>query len=82
MSSATLDLGMTDSYGFKTSFNPTYEIEGSTCGWVSPHYFGIDQGPLVLMIENYRTELLWSVTKRSPYIVEGLRRAGFQQGWL
>ncbi len=60
-----LDLGMTDSYGFKTSFNPTYEVEGSHCGWVSPCYFGIDQGPLVLMIENYRTGLLWSVTKRS-----------------
>ena len=78
----TLDLGMGDSYGFKTSFNPTYEVEGSSCGWRSPYYFGIDQGPLVLMIENYRTELLWSVTKRCPFIVEGLRRAGFQQGWL
>jgi len=77
-----LDLGMADSYGFKTSFNPTYEVEERQSGWVSPHYFGIDQGPLVLMIENYRTELLWSVTKRSPYIVEGLRRAGFQGGWL
>jgi hypothetical protein len=78
----SLDLGMTDSYGFKASFNPTFEVEGSHCGWVSPYYFGIDQGPLVLMIENYRTGLLWSVTKRSPYIVEGLRRAGFQGGWL
>ena len=78
----SLDLGMTDSYGFKTSFNPTFEVEGSQCGWVSPCYFGIDQGPLVLMIENYRTGLLWSVTKRCSYIVEGLRRAGFQEGWL
>ena len=34
------------------------------------------------MIENYRTGLLWSVTKRCPYIVDGLRRAGFQNGWL
>jgi hypothetical protein len=34
------------------------------------------------MIENYRSELLWSVTKRSPSIVEGLRRAGFREGWL
>ncbi len=77
-----LDLGMLDSYGFKTSFNPTFEVEGSQCGWVSPWYFGIDQGPLILMIENYRTGLLWSVSKRSPYIVEGLRRAGFHDGWL
>ena len=78
----SLDLGMTDSYGFKTSFNPTYEVEGSPCGWVSPYYFGIDQGPLVLMIENYQTGLLWSITRRSPWIVAGLRKAGFQGGWL
>ena len=78
----SLDLGMTDSYGFKASFNPTFEVEGSKAGWVSPHYFGIDQGPLVLMIENYRTELLWSVTKRCRYMVDGLRRAGFRGGWL
>ncbi len=78
----SLDLGMTDSYGFKTSFNPTYEVEGSCCGWVSPHYFGIDQGPLVLMIENYRSGLLWSLTKRCAPIVTGLRRAGFRDGWL
>lgn len=77
-----LDLGMADSYGFKTSFNPTYQVEGSQCGWASPHYFGIDQGPLILMIENYRTGLLWSLTKRCPYIVEGLRKAGFRHGWL
>ncbi len=78
----TLDLGLMDSYGFKTSFNPTFEVEGSSCGWVSPHYFGIDQGPLVLMIENYKTGLLWSLTKRCPYITSGLRRAGFSEGWL
>lgn len=78
----SLDLGVMDSYGFKTSFNPTFEVEGSCCGWVSPHYFGIDQGPLVLMIENYRTGLLWSLTKRCPFITSGLRRAGFSEGWL
>ncbi len=77
-----LDIGMKDSYGFKASFNPTFEVERSQCGWVSPHYFGIDQGPLVLMIENYRTGLLWSITKRCPYITSGLRRAGFADGWL
>ncbi len=77
-----IDLGLSDSYGFKTSFNPTYEVEGSPFGWFSPFYFGIDQGPLVLMIENYRTGLLWSLTKRCPYLVDGLRRAGFRHGWL
>ncbi len=77
-----LDLGMADNYGFKASFNPTYTVEGSHCGWVSPYYFGIDQGPLALMIENYRTGLIWSITKRCPYIIAGLRRAGFRHGWL
>jgi len=77
-----LDLGVMDSYGFKTSFNPTFEVEGSHRGWVSPHYFGIDQGPLVLMIENYRTGLLWSLTKKCPFLTSGLRRAGFSEGWL
>lgn len=77
-----LDLGMMDSYGFKASFNPTFEVEGSRCGWVSPYYFGIDQGPLALMIENYRTGLLWSITRKCPFITSGLRRAGFRGGWL
>jgi hypothetical protein len=79
---STLNLDMTEAYGFKTSFNPTFEVDNSPCGWHSPYYFGIDQGPLILMIENYRSELVWSVTKRSPPIVEGLRRAGFSEGWL
>ena len=77
-----LDLGHMDSYGFKTSFNPTFKVEGSKCGWVSPWYFGIDQGPLVLMIENHRTGLIWSITRRCPFLTEGLRRAGFTDGWL
>lgn len=77
-----LNLGMSDTYGFKTSFNPSFPVEGSDCGWVSPYYFGIDQGPLALMIENYRTEQLWTLMKRCPPLVTGLRRAGFTGGWL
>ena len=77
-----LELSMADNYGFKTSFNPTYPVKGSGCGWVSPYYFGIDQGPLALMIENYRTGLLWDLMKRCPPLVDGLRRAGFSGGWL
>ena len=49
---------------------------------MSPYHFGIDQGPIVLMIENYRTGLLWDMMRRCPYIRDGLRRAGFQGGWL
>jgi hypothetical protein len=35
-----------------------------------------------MMIENYRTHFLWRLTQRCPYIVSGLRRAGFNKGWL
>jgi hypothetical protein len=80
---ARLDLGMTKRYGFKPSFNQTYAVPDSPTGWwVTPYHFGIDQGPVALMIENYRTGLIWNITRRSPYIVAGLRRAGFQGGWL
>jgi hypothetical protein len=50
---AQLDLGATDRYGFKASFNQTYTIADSPTGWwVTPYHFGIDQGPVALMIEN------------------------------
>ena len=49
---------------------------------MSPYHFGIDQGPVVLMIENYRTGLLWDIMRRCPAIVTGLQRAGFRGGWL
>ena len=42
----------------------------------------VDQGPVVLMIENYRTGLVWDIMRRCPYVVAGLRRAGFAGGWL
>lgn len=50
--------------------------------WISPHHLGIDQGPIVLAIENYRTGLLWNIMRRCSPIVAGLRRAGFSGGWL
>lgn len=77
-----LNLGATKRYGFKASYNPTYEVPGSPVGWVTPYHFGVDQGPVILMIENYRTGLLWKIMRRCPYVVTGLRRAGFQGGWL
>jgi hypothetical protein len=77
-----LDLGMTDPYGFKATFNPTFPGDNVHGSWVSPWHFGLDQGPIVLMIENYRTGLLWRLMRHCPYIVTGLRRAGFRNGWL
>ena len=80
---AQMNLGMTRLYGFKPSFNQTFAMEDSDRGWwVSPYHFGIDQGPVVLMIENYRTGLLWNIVRRCKPIVTGLRRAGFTGGWL
>ena len=80
---ARMDLGMTAKYGFKPSFNQTFAMPDSPTGWwVTPCHFGIDQGPVVLMIENYRTGLIWNIIRRCPAIVAGLRRAGFTGGWL
>lgn len=80
---ARLNLGMTRPYGFKPSFNQTFTVEDSPTGWwVTPYHFGIDQGPVALMLENYRTGLIWSLMQRCPPIVVGLRRAGFTGGWL
>ena len=80
---ARLDLGMTAPYGFKPSFNQTFAVEESPTGWwVTPHHFGIDQGPVVLMIENYRSGLIWNIMRRCPAVIAGLRRAGFTGGWL
>ena len=80
---AGLNLGMTSPYGFKASFNESFAVEDSPTGWwVTPHHFGIDQGPVVLMIENYRSGLIWDIMRRCTYVVEGLRRAGFTGGWL
>ena len=76
-----LDLGMLRPYGFKATFNPTFTLEDGR-GWVSPWHFGIDQGPIVLTIANYQNGLLWNVMRRCPYLVTGLRRAGFAGGWL
>jgi hypothetical protein len=80
---AALDLGMTTPYGFKPSFNQTFAVPHSPTGWwVTPYHFGIDQGPVVLAVENYRTGLIWNIMRRCPYVVTGLRRAGFSGGWL
>lgn len=83
-----IDLKVDRPYGFKASFNPTYLSECSSSeadqkhGWVSPFHFGINQGPIVLMIENYRTGLLWRLMRKCPYLLNGLRRAGFVNGWV
>ncbi len=73
----------TGKYCFKCSFNLTFPNEADPgAGWTSAHHFGINLGPVVLMCENYRSDFLWRLMRACPYVVTGLRRAGFTGGWL
>ncbi|MCC6930788.1 MAG: hypothetical protein IT359_17490 [Gemmatimonadaceae bacterium] len=77
-------------YGFLDAFNPSLQLSVPLrhgrivpgVGWIDGDYLGIDQGPIVAMIENYRSELVWRTMRRNAYIVRGLRRSGFTGGWL
>ena len=60
-------------YGFRDAFNLSV---GGT--WWDTDYIGIDQGPIVLMIENYLTNAVWDRFMQNPDIQLGLTRAGFQ----
>ncbi len=79
-----IELKQSNPYGFKASFNPTHPGEpGNSFGcWVSPWHYGLNQGPIILMIENYRSGTLWRSMRNCPYIREGLVKAGFTGGWL
>jgi hypothetical protein len=58
-------------YGFYDSFNPTAD-------WVNDDWIGIDQGPMMIMIENFRTGLVWDFVMKDEIIQEGLNRLGFE----
>ena len=74
---------MISEYGLKCSFNPTFPaVSPETHGWISQGYYGLDQGPIVLMIENHQSGFLWDLMKGCPFIGDGLRRAGFRGAWL
>ncbi|MCY7305229.1 MAG: hypothetical protein LH632_03580 [Rhodoferax sp.] len=76
---------VTGEYCFKCSFNLSFLDAGESggpTGWASPYHFGINVGPVVLMCENYRSDFLWRLMRGCPYVVTGLRRAGFKGGWL
>lgn len=57
-------------YGFYDSFNLSQ-------GWIANSYLAIDQGPIVVMIENYRTGLLWNLFMSAPEVQTGLDKLGF-----
>jgi hypothetical protein len=77
-------------YGFLDAFNPSFPAKVAVNqgralprhGWYDTDYLGIDQGPILAMAENYRSGLIWRYMRRNPYIIRGLRRAGFTGGWL
>lgn len=58
-------------YGYLDSFNPTVN-------WVNNDYIGIDEGPTLIMIENFRTGLVWNYVMKDPIIQKGLNRLGFE----
>jgi hypothetical protein len=59
-------------YGFYDAFN-------ITAGWWGTSYLSIDQGPMVIMIENYRTGLIWDLFMSCPEVQNGLTKLGFQK---
>lgn len=78
-------------WGFLDAFNPTLKsYEGELkhgkfvddLGWFADDYLGIDQGPIVIMTENHRNELVWWHMREEPNIRRGLEVAGFTGGWL
>ena len=62
-------------YGFTDAFNETQN-------WYAKSHLAIDQGPIVAMIENYRSGLLWNLFMSCPEIKQGLKKLGFESPWL
>lgn len=57
-------------YGFRDAYNVQQN-------WFDDDYIGIDHGPILLMMENYRTEVIWERMMENEYVLRGLERAGF-----
>ncbi|MDQ2929661.1 MAG: hypothetical protein M3Y05_02415 [Gemmatimonadota bacterium] len=66
---------------YASSFNPGL-VGADGKYWVSSGHYGLDQGIVTMMIENYRTEFIWRLMRNCSYFVAGLRAAGFRGGWL
>lgn len=83
--------GIYGRYGFLDAFNPSFEFADVDLehgyvipglGWFDTDYLGIDQGPILGMIENHRSGLVWETMKKNPYLIRGLEQAGFTGGWV
>lgn len=64
------DRGLWGKYGFVDAFNLTAD-------WFGKDYLGIDQGPIIIMIENFKNEFVWKFVMKDPIIVNGLKKLGF-----
>ena len=62
-------------YGFTDSFNETQD-------WYASSHLAIDQGPIIVMIENYRTGLIWKLFMSCPEVQQGLKKLGFTSPYL
>jgi hypothetical protein len=58
-------------YGYYDSFNPTAK-------WVNNDFIGIDEGPMLIMIENFRTGMVWEYVMKDPIIQKGLTKLGYE----
>ena len=75
-------------YGFLDAFNP--QLHRPTCaladgrivpgvGWFDTDYLGIDQGPILAMIENHRSGLVWEVMRSESACARGLAARGLHR---
>lgn len=69
-------------YGFYDAFSETANLPNGQAGWYPQKYLAIDQGPQVIMIENYRSGLLWKLFMSCPEVKQGLKKLGFESPYL
>jgi hypothetical protein len=83
--------GLYSRYGFLDAFNPSFTEAGlryergavdPVRGWYDSDYIGIDQGPILTMAANHRSDFVWSQMRNCAPIRKGLQLAGFTAGWL
>lgn len=77
-----MGMGKRAQYRLETSFNPTFLNSSPERFWRSRYHLGLNQGPLILMIENFRSGLIWRLMRNCQPIIKGLQRAGFAGAWL
>lgn len=77
------DLTLPDSYGFRSAYNPSFPHKThNPHGWRSSWHYASNQGPAVALIENYRSGLLWNLSRKNKHFRKGLESAGFKGGWI